>query len=356
MATLFKRTDSPFWWIDYTIGGNERHKESTKIPLKDKQLANRHLDKIKGEIAVGKIGFGDTAPDIMHAIRKWIDTIKSTRKARTAERYTEVINNFTEYYAERFPTKRCLSDITPEQVQDWINHRCKIRSVNTVRFEVTVLNIWLNWCTNRMGYISKNPAKLVEKPKADKRTPSFWNPEQVTEIFSAAERIGRRNYYEFLYRSLARSITEAATFKRKQVDFKRNKLIFLAEATKGRRTEEIEIPEKLIPILKERCVGLEGDNLIFPEEYSRRHNILLNELKKILKELGFKGNLHTFRHTGISHLVMPPKPVPLRIVQHLARHKDIATTLKYAHLSEDITSVVNDNYTSPLTTTTFPSF
>ena len=333
MTTLFKRKDSNYWWIQYTING-KRIKESTEIPLEAKQLAKRYLDKVKGDIAVGKTGLGDSAPDIEYALKKWADTVRSTKSAGTTERYFQVINNFTAYYTEMFPTKLRLSDITSEQIQDWINHRCEIRSPGTVRFEATTLNIWLNWCTNKMEYIRKNPAKNIEKPKAKTRKPFFWSPERLTKILSESEKIGRRDFYEFLYRSLARAIKEAATFTRIQVDFKRNVLIFLADATKGGRTEEIEIPAKLLPILERRCQGLKDNDLIFPEEYSRRHNKLLTELKKILKKLKLTGNLHAFRHTGISHLVMPPDPVPLRIVQHLARHKDIATTLKYSHLSK----------------------
>jgi len=333
MATLFKRTDSNYWWVQYSING-ERKKESTGIPLENTKLAKRYLDKIKGDIAVGRIGFGDVSIDIEYALQKWANTVRSTKSSATTERYFEVLNNFFKYYKEMFPTKLHLSDISSEQIQDWINHRCKIRSPGTVRFEATVINIWLNWCTNKMEYISKNPAKNIEKPKAKKRQPFFWSPEQLTEILSASEKIDSRDFYEFLYRSLARAIKEAATFTRGQVNFKRNVLIFLAESTKGGRTEEIELPAKLIPILERRCDGLNNDDLIFPKEYSFRHNKLLVELKKILKKLELKGNLHAFRHTGISHLVMPPDPVPLRIVQHLARHKDIATTLKYSHLSK----------------------
>ncbi len=59
-------------------------------------------------------------------------------------------------------------------------------------------------------------------------------------------------------------------------------------------------------------------------------------LDGILKKAGLDNhgiNFYTFRHTFCSQLVM--SGVDLRTVQKLSGHKDISTTLRYAHLAPD---------------------
>ena len=57
----------------------------------------------------------------------------------------------------------------------------------------------------------------------------------------------------------------------------------------------------------------------------------------VLKAVGIREKgicVHALRHSFISHLVMAG--VDLRTVQELARHTDFQTTLRYSHLSPDI--------------------
>ena len=54
-------------------------------------------------------------------------------------------------------------------------------------------------------------------------------------------------------------------------------------------------------------------------------------LNKLLKELGIKNaNIHTFRHTFASYMIM--NGVDIVTVKELLGHSDITTTMRYAHL------------------------
>ncbi len=61
-------------------------------------------------------------------------------------------------------------------------------------------------------------------------------------------------------------------------------------------------------------------------------------MQRVERAAGFSeekqiGAIHVLRHTYASHLAMAN--VPARTIQELARHADLATTMRYMHLSKD---------------------
>ena len=67
-----------------------------------------------------------------------------------------------------------------------------------------------------------------------------------------------------------------------------------------------------------------------------------------LRQIGW----HALRHTFASHLVM--RGVPIKVVQELMGHKDIKTTMRYAHLSpnmgQDAVALLDNNASHEATT------
>ena len=103
--------------------------------------------------------------------------------------------------------------------------------------------------------------------------------------------------------------------------------------TKTGESRVIPLSKTAVEIIKkqkgrnsEYVFTLKNGSKIHPDKPYQR-------FKTALKNVGLTGDIHKLRHTFASKLVM--KGRPLYDVQKLLGHRDIQTTMIYAHLSPD---------------------
>lgn len=337
MATKYVRNGR--WHIQYSEDG-KLHQFSTKIKAGTKEaesLADATLKEIEAKLARDRIGLGEERKDapIMEAAKRWFASVKSSTAPRTAERYLENINALLEWWKEHQPKKELVSQFDPASLQDFITHRSSLVKPNTVRGEISHLGAFFNWCI-RMGYLIRNPLGLCNKPKRTAAHIRWFSVEEAKRIFAAAP-LPRRDLYLFLYRTGCR-IGETSRLLVKDIDFKRNVIRVPADITKARRPDEIEIHKKIRPVLTRLCAGKKPETLLFSDapQWGARFNNIRKEFQSFLANMKPpipNASLHTWRHTAISHWVQDG--VHLAVVQVLARHEDIKTTMRYAHLGPD---------------------
>jgi integrase len=104
---------------------------------------------------------------------------------------------------------------------------------------------------------------------------------------------------------------------------------------KGHESRSIPMSPVLASILKSHR-HLKGE-LVFCDQDGGMltKNMCRRPLYDICKRAGLRQiGWHVLRHTFASHLVM--RGVPIKVVQELMGHKDIKTTMRYAHLSPNM--------------------
>ena len=103
---------------------------------------------------------------------------------------------------------------------------------------------------------------------------------------------------------------------------------------KGGRPREVPLSEEVLAMLRSLPEPASPSALVFGHPSGRMYN--RNEMKwplwRACKAAGLrKIGWHALRHSFASQLVM--RGVPLKAVQELLGHRDIRTTMRYAHLS-----------------------
>jgi integrase len=104
--------------------------------------------------------------------------------------------------------------------------------------------------------------------------------------------------------------------------------------TKGWRAREIDLSPETLAALKAHR-HLRGEFVFCNDDGSM---LTKNQCRRPLYDACTKAGLrkigwHVLRHTFASHLVM--RGAPIKVVQELLGHRDITTTMRYAHLSSE---------------------
>ena len=114
------------------------------------------------------------------------------------------------------------------------------------------------------------------------------------------------------------------------IDFDRMELR-VRENTKGKRFRVIPINEVLFEILRRHPRHFKSPYVFHNRDGSQWHDVR-RSFESTLSKAGLpRIRIHDMKHTFVSNLFMAG--VDSRAIQELAGHRDIRTTMKYAHLA-----------------------
>ena len=217
----------------------------------------------------------------------------------------------------------------------------KRRRKTTIGRKLAALRSFYDFCL-RKKYISENPAKLLSRPRQEKRVPSFLSEDETTELLDLPRGVGPlelrdRAILELLYASGIR-VSELV----------------------GIETADLHLGERLVRVRgkgkKERIVPFGGRAREALEGYRRARTVLarggdggeaffLNyrggrlTTRSVQRMVGKsirrtavarKISPHSLRHSFASHLL--GRGADLRVIQELLGHASLATTQKYTHV------------------------
>lgn len=179
--------------------------------------------------------------------------------------------------------------------------------------------------------------------------PYYFDEEDVLRIFSVITNIKHLAMFQTLFYGCLRA-TELCNLDDEDVDLDSLKL--RVREGKGGRDGIVLInntcAHTLQRYLKVRPqFEINGRQPLFYTDYGNRWNKrgLLDVFLVYKKKAGIKkrGSLHVFaRHTTAT--IMIAKGCDLRIVKEILRHKDIRTTLRYAHVSDVTKRTMYDKF------------
>lgn len=308
---------------------------------------------------------------ISRVITEYINTVSSARSANTGRTYHNAMNAFSLMLNDRkLPPETTPISALPEDAVTWFISALKVYSPTTERLYLTALAGFYEYLSaERLCEINLPFIRLLIRQRARKpgqRLPQFPynNIENILEYankiaLKPAEDIGAQliNYRDraFLL-TLADTglrVHEACALRRGDIDWNEGRAIIIG---KGNQQAVVRFSRRSLGAIRDylsiranldgasgRMLGalplfarhdLGAGKKIKPITTTTGRNIVTQRVREALgNEAVGTITPHSFRHYFVT--VVLRASGNLKLAQELARHKNIAVTQRYAHLSDD---------------------
>lgn len=374
MASVHKRTRSPYWWGRYPVGNGKWVFRSTKLTDRKKalELVNKYHENARGNLTMlqaqrqieeiySTLNVGEKLPSasVGGYLDKWIQRKKAEVSPSTLEAYSTTFDQFKKFLGPRAGIDIKL--LTRDDVIGFRQARIERTSHSTARQAIKKLNVALNEA-RREGLVLANVGEGLTKLKrdSDKVETRPFTQEELQRINGVIDDPEWRGMVMFgLY--TGQRLKDVAKAEWSNVDFKQGfiRLFIHKRRSIGNEWQRKFLAPPLLEHLKEMKKTAKG-NAIFPRASDfvtrkDRSNILSNQFKVFLVKAGIleksvmshkskgKGRsarrkreevgFHSFRHNATS--ILKGAGVPHATAQEIVGHDSKQVSQNYTHVGDE---------------------
>ncbi len=245
---------------------------------------------------------------------------------QTIENYSSCLKKFFGKSTKDHPKNINESDIR--------NFLSEFTTPNTQRAYHSAIKKFYEICLGQ-----KEKFKYIPYCRKDRKLPIPLSQSEVQKMFDVCENLKHRVIMCLLY-SCGLRVSELINLKWKNID--RSRMVINIIAGKGKKDRQVMLSEKIIPILeqywreyKSKEYVLNGQTEI---QYSAR------SVGEVVKQLAEKAGInkrvytHLMRHNSFTHMV--ESGVDINLIQKIAGHSNVKTTMQYVHISNNLISKI----------------
>ncbi len=321
-GSVEKPKDSGKWWVRLLVTGRERW-----YRCENKSQAKALYGRIKAEIREGKYFPEKFQQPKAITLRAWISRYLegSTNRNVSNER------RYGRFWSLLFG-KRLLTDLSTDDLR-----RTQARLKAKGRWSPATINRYYALLRHALtlavkdGKIDRNPVCGVK----------FFPEVQRTRFYSDAELTKLRKLMAVTDWSVVAFAVETGLRRQEQFQLRWDQVdmeagVLTIPLPKGGKTRHVPISDAARAILESLDTFLRSP-WVFPSpknalRHWNPHSFVIHVFNPALRQAGITGGCwHTLRHTAASRRVMAG--VDLVAVKDILGHRDIQTTLRYAHLS-----------------------
>ena len=261
---------------------------------------------------------------------------------RTREAYAADLTSFDTFLATHGVTS--ANDVTRERIVDYLMaERDRGLSVNSISRRLVAIKVYFAFL-QREGLLGKNVTEVMESPRLWKVLPSLLSQREVERLLAAPQgdsgyAIRDRAILELLYATGMR-VSELCNLKLDDVHFDER---YIRCIGKGSKVRVVPFGDSsricLERYLAEARPAFETkgpSRFVFLSRLGRGFS--RKGLWRMVRDYARRASIdkavspHPLRHSFASHLLA--NGAPLRVIQEMLGHADIATTQVYTHIDQ----------------------
>lgn len=320
---LFKR--GSVWWMSFTYQGKQVRRSTE---TSDRKLAQRILDKVKGEIAEGK--WFERLPGEEKTFREMMEKYMTEHSARNKAPKSHIRDKSLKHHLVEYFGDLSLAEVTPNLISSYKNSRREEgASPRTLNYELALMSHAFNLAIKEWEWVSDNPVKKISKEKVNNQVERWLTLEEEEKLLNASPD-WLREIISFAVNTGLRQ-GEILNLQWPQIDFSRRTIIILEQKNQGKDT--LPLNKTAQGILREKAKGRNGEtDIVFCNGNGQRiddGNLRRAFYSAVRKAKIRKLRFHDLRHTFATRLVQAG--VDLYMVQKLGRWKNISMIMRYAH-------------------------
>jgi integrase len=319
---LYKR--GSVWWMSFSYQGRQirRSTETT-----DKKLAQRILDKVKGEIAEGK--WFEKLPGEDRTFKEMMDKYMAEHSIPNKvshDRDKRSLLHLMPFFGDLL-----ISEITPMRINEYkVTRRLEGATPATINRELALMKHAYSIAIREWEWIQENPVKKVNMEKENNKRDRWLLPDEEKKLLEASPEWLKEIIIFALNTGMR--LGEILSLRWNSVDMKRKTVVVLRSKNNEKRT--IPLNEKALGVLKKRLEHsqLAKVDLVFYSNSYKEYDYsnLEKAFRKAVKKAEIKDfRFHDLRHCFATKLIQ--SGVDLYKVQLLLGHKTPLMTQRYAH-------------------------
>ncbi len=222
--------------------------------------------------------------------------------------------------------------ISNEKIKLWL---LEAQTINTRKQRLCAINSFYKITVGMPSKITSIPY-----PKSEKKLPIVLSQDEVQAMFTACENLKHKVILALLY-SCGLRVSELINLQWKNID--RSRMIINIIAGKGNKDRQVMLSTVLIPLLEKYYVVYKTQNYILAGQFSEKYSS--RSVGEVMKQLAAKAGInkrvytHLMRHNCFTHMV--ENGIDINLIQRLAGHNNVKTTMLYTHISHNIVSQIN---------------
>lgn len=331
------------YYLDFTLNGTRRRITVGTNKKKAEDIRREYDAKLlHGQFDISPLDKKNIS--LNELSNNFLSSKRNHIRPSSLKRYKNYLDKFLELMNQLFPAPSLnVRDIKTNYIEEIFNHLLENKITNGKKWEPKTVNglrtilIQLFDYAIKQGYLTTNIAKNTKPFKVIKQSiVEYFTDEELEKIWKELD--------DYWVEPL-KFIVLTGLRKGEWINLKWNNVVLeggnpsiaivSSDSWKTKTGESRVIPlnKPAVEIIKKQK-GRHKEYVFTSVNAAKIHpDKPYHSLKTALKNLDLKGDIHKLRHTFASKLVM--KGRSLYEVQKLLGHKDIRTTMIYAHLSPD---------------------